>query len=272
MWGSSITFQDYPLEQVISTMSGLGFVRVEMWQQHLQRCRTPQLRQLFVQYAASMGISMGGLNVVGEAYFQPFGSEEEWQGTLKGLCNDVDYALSLGTKDVLIWEGVRPPGMDDEACYDLLLPKLIRLFRDAIAYAAPKGVRFLVEPHPFTVGMSDKFLIALCNALPPESFGVTFDFCHYGVGRPRDYVAAVGALGGCIRHIHFSDSDMQSSELHFGAGEGRMDLHGLLNAFREIRFQGTLTVDLYGHPTPIQAANQTAAQVRKACEFLGIAQ
>ena len=271
MWGSSITFQDYPLEQVISTMSELGFVRVEMWQQHLRRCRTPQLRQQFVQYAAGMGISMGGLNVVGEPYYQPFGDENAWQSTLKGLCDDVDYALSLGTRDVLVWEGVRPAGMVEAECHELLLPKLIHLFREAIAYAQPKGVRFLVEPHPFTVGMSDKFLIALCDALPHESFGVTFDFCHYGVGRPRDYIAAVHALGRRIRHIHYSDSDLQSSELHFAAGEGRMDLKGLLQALKEIGFQGTLTLDLYGHPTPIRAAQSVAPHLRKACEFLGIA-
>src|ERR1700722_4440073 len=269
MWGSSITFRDYPLEQVIPTMSELGFVRVEMWQQHLHRCRTRRLRELFVQFAAESGISMGGLNVVGEAYFKPFGSEQDLQGTLKGLCRDVDYALSLGARDVLVWEGVKPPAMAESEFYEILLPKLIKLFKEAIAYAAPKGVRFLTEPHPFTVGMSDRFMIALCDALPQESFGITFDFCHYGVGRPRDYVAAVEALGHRIRHIHYADSDMESSELHFAPGEGRMDIDGLLRAFKSIQYSGTLTVDLYGHPIPIRAAKAVAAHVRKACDFLG---
>jgi sugar phosphate isomerase/epimerase len=272
MWGSSITFQDYPLEQAMTTMAELGFTRVEMWQRHLHRCRTPQLRQNFVEYAAALGVSMAGLNVVGESYFRPFGTEEEWQGTLKGLCNDVDYALSLGALDVLVWEGVKPEGMSEDDCCRLLLPRLIRLFRDAISYASPEGVRFLVEPHPFTVGMSDKFLIALCDALPQESFGVTFDFCHYGVGRPRDYVDAAKALGKRIRHIHFSDSDMQTSELHFAAGEGQMDIDALLNAFKEMEYSGTLTVDLYGNPTPIRAARAIAPKVKEACEFLRIAE
>jgi sugar phosphate isomerase/epimerase len=272
MWGSSITFQDYPLEQAMTIMAELGFTRVEMWQQHLHRCRTPQLRQNFVGFAAALGISMAGLNVVGEAYFRPFGSEEEWQATLKGLSTDVDYAISLGARDVLVWEGVKPEGMSEGDCYQLLLPRLIRLFRDAIAYAAPRGVRFLVEPHPFTVGMSDKFLTALCDALPEQSFGITFDFCHYGVGRPRDYVDAVKALGPRIRHIHFSDSDLQSSELHFAAGEGKMNVDALLQSFKDIGYSGTLTVDLYGNPTPIRAARAIAPRVKEACEFLRIAQ
>jgi sugar phosphate isomerase/epimerase len=161
--------------------------------------------------------------------------------------------------------------MSDEQCHDVLLPRLIRLFREAIAYASPKGVRFLTEPHPFTVGISDKLLISLCDALPQEWFGVTFDFCHYGVGRPDDYVNAVGALGNRIRHIHFSDSDMESSELHFVPGEGRMDIKALLHAFKDIGYAGTLTVDLYGHPTPIHAARSTLPQFKRACDLLGIA-
>ena len=167
MWGSSITFEDLPLELAVTTMAELGFTRVEMWKHHLRRCRTPELRQAFAKYAATMGIRMGGLNVVGEDYYRPFGTDEEWQQTLGGLRSDVDYALSLGSSDVLVWEGVRPKGLSNEQCKEQLLPRLVKLFREAIAYASPKGMRFLVEPHPFTVGMADDFLIALCDSLDP---------------------------------------------------------------------------------------------------------
>ena len=95
MWGSSITFEDYPLEQAVKVMADLGFTRVEMWKHHLLRCKTPELRQMFAEFAASSGIMMGGLNVVGEDYYRPFGAEEEFGQTLRGLKNDVDYALSL---------------------------------------------------------------------------------------------------------------------------------------------------------------------------------
>jgi sugar phosphate isomerase/epimerase len=269
MWGSSITFEDYSLEQAIKIMSDLGFRRVEMWKHHLRRCKTAELRQAFTTFAASSGITMGGLNVVGEDYYRPFGVEEEFEKTLSGLKDDVDYALSLGTTDVLIWEGIRPAGLTDEQCKQKLLPRLVKLFEAAIAYSAPKNVRFLVEPHPFTVGMYDSFLIELCDSLPSQSFGITYDFCHYGVGRPTDYVQAVRNLGHRIRHIHLSDSDLITSELHFALGEGRMDIDALLRAFQEIGYNGSLTLDLYGNPTPIRAAQSCALFVHKAYEVLG---
>lgn len=268
MWGSSITFDDYSLEEAIRIMADLGFTRVEMWKHHLRRCRTTELRQSFATFASDCGIAMGGLNVVGEDYYRPFGSDREWEQTLQGLREDVDYALSLGTRDVLIWEGVRPTGMNDRQCMEELLPRLVDLFHKAITYSSPKGVRFLVEPHPFTVGMSDDFLIALCDTQSSSFFGVTFDFCHYGVGRPHDYIAAIQKLGHRIKHIHFSDSDQSTSELHFAPGEGKLDIEGMLGALRKIHYKGTLTLDLYGNPTPIAAARRSRNHVQHACEFL----
>ena len=35
MWGSSITFDDYSLEEALRLMRDLGFTRVEMWKGHL---------------------------------------------------------------------------------------------------------------------------------------------------------------------------------------------------------------------------------------------
>jgi hypothetical protein len=169
MWGSSITFQDYPLEQALDIMAELGFTRVEMWKQHLHRCKTPELRQSFSRLAASRGISMGGLNVVRDDYYRPFGTEQEFQRTLQGLKADVDYALTLGSSDVLVWEGVRPHGLTDQQCSDKLLPRLIGLFREAIAYSGSKVVRFLVEPTPSQSGCWTAFLSHYAMLFPRSS-------------------------------------------------------------------------------------------------------
>jgi sugar phosphate isomerase/epimerase len=270
MRGSSITLEDYTLEEVVRIFRDNGFDRVEMWKHQLKRCKTNELRQKFATYAKGMGISMGGLNAVGEDYFQPFGTDQQLQATLDGLKGDMEFALSLGTTDVLIWEGRAPQGSTESEWVERLLPRLVELFQAAISFAAPKGVRFMVEPHPFTVGMSDRLLVKLCDKLDSAHFGVTYDFCHYGVGRPKDYVTAVHALGPRIRHIHFSDSDQESSELHFPPGQGRMDLHSLLNAFKNIGYDGTMALDLYGYPLPEQALPDAVSQMREACELLGL--
>lgn len=270
MRGSSITLEDYTLEEALRVFRDAGCTSIEMWKHHLKRCKTEELRKKFVAHAKGLGLSMGGLNVVGEDYFQPFGSDLQLQQTLDGLKADTEFALSLGTKDVLIWEGRAPQGTTESDWMEMCLPKLVELFHEALAFAVPRGARLLVEPHPFTVGMSDKLLVKLCDSLDSAHFGITFDFCHYGVGRPTDYVDAVRVLGPRIRNIHFSDSDQVTSELHFPPNAGRLKINGLLDAFKAIQYDGTIALDLYGYPLPVQALPAAVARLREACDFLGL--
>ena len=270
MRGSTITLEDYPLEEALRIFRAAGFDSLEMWKHHLKRCKTYELRRKFVAYASELGISMGGFNAVGEDYFQPFGTDRQLEETLEGLKADMEFALSLGTRDVLIWEGRAPAGTTESEWLERLLPRLIELFRAALAFAEPFGARFLVEPHPYTVGMSDRLLIQLYDTLDSPRFGITYDFCHYGVGRKNDYLDSIHALGRRIRHIHFSDSDQESSELHFPPGAGRMNLPAMLEAFKSIGYDGTMTLDLYGYPLPAQALARSASRLREASEFLGV--
>jgi sugar phosphate isomerase/epimerase len=270
MRGSSITLEDYAVEEVLRLFREAGFTSLEMWKHHLGRCKTNELRQKFVKHASELGIAMGGFNVVGEDYFQPFGTDSEMEQTLAGLKADMEFALSLGTRDVLVWEGRAPLGTSEADWLDRFCPRLIELFKAAISLAKPEGARFLVEPHPFTVGMSDRVLIKLCDSLDADCFGVTYDFCHYGVGRPNDYVQAIYALGPRIRNLHFSDSDMKSSELHFPPGSGRVNLAATLEALRSIRYRGTMALDLYGYPLPVHGLKTSIARLREATELLGL--
>ncbi|HXW13244.1 MAG TPA: TIM barrel protein, partial [Terriglobia bacterium] len=88
--------------------------------------------------------------------------------------------------------------------------------------------------------------------------------------RPRDYVEAIRVLGPRIRLIHFSDSDLVSSELHYAPGTGVMDLKAILEAFKEIRFDGLLMLDLYLNPTPVYSVKQSMPLLRQAYGALGL--
>jgi len=270
MRGSTITLEEYPVEEAVRLFHEAGFDSLEMWKHHLKRARTAEIRGKFAAFAQEYGVSMGGFNAVGEDYFRPFETETHLRQTIDGIKADTDFAIALGTRDVLLWEGRAPERTSETEWLDRLLPRSIEMFQDVIAYGKPLGIRYLVEPHPFTVGMSDKFLTRLCDSLDESHFGVTYDFCHYGVGRSNEYIAAVHNLGDCIKHLHFSDSDQQSSELHFPPGHGRMDIQGILGAFKEIGYNGTATLDLYGYPTPLRFLRESCKLLKEACDFLEI--
>lgn len=266
--GNSISFHAYPVEEACQRIAAAGCTGVEMWKDHLKGFKTPLLLSHFREYAASLGLEVWGLNVVGAEYYQPFGAQAAYDKTLAGLKEDVDYALELGVYEVMIWEGVRPK---DKAIPDReLLDTLISLLREAIAYAKPKGVRFLAEPHPFTLGMDLDFLCELCDSVDAAHFGILFDFCHFGVGKPGNYVEPIHRLGKRIQHLHYSDSDQRSSELHFPPGKGTLDLDAMNRALRAIGFGGTSTMDMYGYPLPEQGYRWGLARYRAALESIGV--
>ena len=270
MLGSPAIFQEYPLEEAVHRLRESGFTKMEAWKGQMKRCSTPLLRKHFVRATNEMGLTIVGLNAAGEPYFQPFGTDKQLQDTLEGLKSDTEFAASLGAGYLLVWEGIRPEGATDQNCLERCLPRLKELFREALAFAAPRNVRLFVEVHPFTVGINDRLITTLCDNLDSEFFGTVYDCCHYGVGRPKDYVQAIRALGRRIRLIHFSDSDLVSSEVHYAAGTGCMDLEAILNAFKEIRFDGLLMLDLYLNPTPVYSIRQSMPLLRRAYELLGL--
>lgn len=265
--GNSITFQAYSLEEGCQRIKAAGCTGVEMWKPQLQGCRTPALLQHFREFVAGLDLELWGLNVVDADYFQPFGSQAAYDSTLAGLKADVDYALELGVKEVMVWEGIHPPFRISQA---EMLEILVSLFQDAIDYGRPHGIRFLAEPHPFTLGMDLDFMNQLCDRLGGEHFGVLFDFCHFGVGKPQSYVQAIYTLGTRIQHLHYSDSDGKTSELHFPPGKGVLDLDAMDKALKEVGFSGTASLDMYGYPLPEQGYKWGLPRFRAALETLGV--
>lgn len=267
--GNSITFQDYTAEDACQRLAAAGCNAVEMWPPHLAGCKTPSLLKQFREFAAELGLELWGYNAVGADYFQPFGAQANYNRTLAGLKADVDHALELGVDDVMVWEGVRPSASDMPDAD--LLAVLVSLFTEAIDYARPKGVRFTAEPHPFTLGMNNDFMKQLCDQLDRAHFGVLFDFCHYGVGQPDRYVDAIYDLGSRIEHLHYSDTDGVTSELHYPPGKGLLDLAAMNQALKEIGFAGTSTLDMYGYPAPEQGYRWGLPIYRAALIEIGLA-
>jgi sugar phosphate isomerase/epimerase len=266
--GNSISFHAYPLEEACQRILAAGCTGVEMWKEHLKGLKTPALIHHFREFAADLGLEIWGLNVVGADYFEPFSSQTAYDRTLSGLKVDVDFALEFGVREVMIWEGVRPK---EKAAPDSeLLDTLVSLLKEAIEYARPKGARFLAEPHPFTLGMDLDFLCQLCDRLDPEHFGVLFDFCHFGVGKPESYVASIYRLDKRIQHLHYSDCDQRTSELHYPPGKGTLDLHAIDHALRATGFAGTSTLDMYGYPLPEHGYRWGLPRYRVGLEQIGL--
>jgi sugar phosphate isomerase/epimerase len=181
-----------------------------------------------------------GLNG-GRGLFSAVCLKAAYDSTLAGLKEDVDYALELGVREVMVWEGA--PAVQNLA--SMMLDTLVSLFQEAIGSAARRKA-CAGQPHLLTLGM---VRIWQLDRLGREHFGILFDFCHFGVGKPNGYVEAIHRQ--VITQHSLFDSDQRTSELHLAPGKGQLDLDAMDNVAPD-RLQRHVHRDMYGYPLPEQ--------------------
>ena len=128
---------------------------------------------------------------------------------------------------------------------------------------------FLLPEKGVAIPVLEHMLVqTLCDRLDPEYFGVTYDCSHFAVGLPDGYIDAILTLGSRIKHLHFCDGDKCSSEVHFPPGKGCLDLQGIVDALKRVRFNGTFMADMWLYPLPEEAARISVPYMRRIIEQL----
>jgi sugar phosphate isomerase/epimerase len=194
----------------------------------------------------SAGLIVSTLNVVGDATFDPFGGPDALETTIDGLATHMRWAAAMGAPRVLIWEGRVEKREDVEtACRTLAQAIEAATGRSRLECPPPVSC----ELHPFTFALKHRTLPELAAALTTVGAGICFDFCHFGVALGRDLLNYLNHdVVGAINHVHYSDTDTKTSELHFPPGEGVLDLDAIRD--RIAGKQIALSWDLFGWPGP----------------------
>jgi len=272
--GNPMIFRQYHLEEALRLMVRLGYEGIELWPPQIAVCKTEALRMQLSDYIRSLGLTPVRLNAADADYFTPLQSrhhvDEDGARIVQGLKRDVDVTLSLGMKQLLTWEGRTPVNATRADISGWIFDATAAILGEALDYAVGRGVSLSVEVHPFTLGIDVEWLCRLCDHLDANYFGVTYDCCHFGVGLPDDYIAAIRQLGRRIKHVHFSDSDKHSPELHFAPGAGCLDLGGIVRALKDIHFGGTLMLDLWLYPLPEEGSRTGIPYLRHVMQELNI--
>ncbi len=242
------------LETAAATVKELGFEGMEVHAHQLG----PGLPgvPVFEAHAAAggdvlrrAGLIVSTLNVVGDITFDPFGGPDARTTAIEGLAAHIRWAAAMGAPRVLIWEGRVERREDvDAAC------KTLAQIIDAATHRSglnnPPTVS--CELHPFTFALKHRTLPLLATALRSVGAGICLDFCHFGVALGRDLLNYFDdEVVGAIDHVHYSDTDTKTSELHFPPGDGVLDLDAI-----GARLAGTHTAlswDLFGWPGPRNA-------------------
>ena len=261
--GNPIGYLDDPLERTLEVMAELGYDQIEICHCQIAGFPTPELRLQLREFIESLGMKLVGSNVPDSPYFQALNSRDDVKVALAGLQRDIDIAVDLGVDYLITYEGRVPPGTTGSTLLGRLLDDTAELLKRGTEYAAQRSIDVYIEVHPFTLGTNIEFLTRLCDRVCTDEFGVCYDPCHFGVGMPDGYIDAIRTLDRHVKIVHYCDSDRRSSELHFPPGRGSLDMDGIVQALRDIRFAGRWMLDLFKYPLPNRGAREALPALRQ---------
>jgi sugar phosphate isomerase/epimerase len=170
----------------------------------------------------------------------------------------IDLAAQLGI-DILSTEPGGPLlGIEQQ--------KGLNLFKEGLravhGKAKDKGIKILIEPEPGLLIENSVQVRSLFKDLDPEVFGLNFDIGHFFcVG--EDPSACIREMKDIIYHFHLEDIAATREHHHLLPGKGAIDFSNVLEAIKDIEYDGFITVELYPYEDqPIEAARQALSYLQ----------
>jgi sugar phosphate isomerase/epimerase len=254
--GMTVALARLDLESAVNEIAHGGFGAVEVHGSQLGPGLpgvpiTERHAEAAGQLIRAIGLVVSTLNVVDDATFDPHGDPEARERTTSGLATHLRWAAAMGAPRVLIFEG-RAAAENVPAAIAKLV-ETIEQARERCGLADPPAVS--VELHPFTFALAHGAVAELAHALLAVEAGLCLDFCHFAVALGASFSATLtDEIVRAINHVHLSDSDCVSSELHFPPGLGMLDLEAIVD--RLARRELAIGWDLFGWPWPRKAVQE----------------
>jgi L-ribulose-5-phosphate 3-epimerase len=170
----------------------------------------------------------------------------------------IDLAAALKAEAVSLWSGALPDAVSEEQA----LARLAGALRPVLEHAEGHAMPLAFEPEPGMFIDTFARFAQLDERIRHPLFDLTVDLGHVhciDAGNPAD---SVRAWGPRIRNIHIEDM-VRGVHEHLLFGEGTMDFPPLIQALRDVGYQGGLHVELSRHShMAVEAVHHSAAFLR----------
>jgi len=166
----------------------------------------------------------------------------------------LDLAKELGAPCITTEPGgPLEPGQSWEDALHLFCESL----RPVADHAQAIGVPLLIEPEPGLLLETAAHYERFASVFQHPGIGLNFDIGHmYCVG--DDPASAIHQLARHIQHVHLEDIAASRVHHHLVPGEGAIDFKPIIQALREIKYQGWVTIELYPYIDNPDVAAQKA--------------
>ena len=185
-----------------------------------------------------------GLGIVGHtAFYLPIASPipEIRECAIKEVERDIRIFAELGAAKVNIHPNVNAPLHDTRWVRETN----IEVFRRLLGYARERGMKLMLEntvPH-FN---SPRDLSVVFAAVP--ELGFHLDVGHANLETEHNMTVELASLFvDRLEHVHFSDNNGGSLDLHLPLGVGRIDWKWIVHILKRVGYDGTITLEVFAH-------------------------
>lgn len=253
-----------PYEEAIRRIARLGFGAVELiaWDgealsSYYTESRIRELRTLM----ADLGVELSEFVSTAGSFVHPEPKERE--ACLEHFRRVVDVAAALGTTMIntvapmphgvriaplkllptaQIWTAEIPEDYDGAAAWE----QFVTMTERVMEIVERAGMRYAMEAHPYRHVSSAASMLRLTDRIPSPALGMNFDPSHMFPCGDMPQLA-IRDLGARVFHCHFSDNDALTNA-HWRPGQGKIDWRAVMEALRDVGFDGTISVELEDVP------------------------
>jgi sugar phosphate isomerase/epimerase len=183
-----------------------------------------------------------GLGAIGHtAYYLPIGSSFESlrRSAIDELKRAVEFFAALG----VTWMNVHPDGHAPFVDEATVVRRNIDSLRDLIAFAAPLGVKIMLENVPGRFN-SVAQLSPIFDALP--EVGLHLDIGHSNLAVVRNTAGElIETFARRLAHVHLHDNRGGHADLHLALGMGDVDVATHVRQLRASGYDGTITLEVF---------------------------
>jgi L-ribulose-5-phosphate 3-epimerase len=263
-------FANHRLPEALAVIADLGYdgVALTLDHDHLDpfgpdlRRRTAEVGKLLAERNLSVVVETGGRYVL-----DPYRKHEptllhtsgaEWRIAL--LERAIEVAADLDAEAVSFWSGTLPPDVAPELGWQRLVASCNQL----VAYAADRGVQLGLEPEPGMLVDDLAGYLKLQAEVGSETLGLTLDIGHLVCNEPQSPPACITAAAQYLVNVQIDDMRRGVHE-HLEFGTGEVDFPPVLQALKDIHYEGLVAVELprHSHAAPT-VARDSIAFLRKA--------
>ena len=185
-----------------------------------------------------------GLGIIGHtAYYLPIASPipEVRECAIAELERDLQVFASLGAKKMNVHPFVKAPLHENRWIREMN----ISAFRRLLVRSNELGIKLMLENLP-PLFNTPRDLLIVFTAVP--ELGFHLDVGHANLETEHNLTVELASLfANRLEHVHFSDNNGGTMDLHLPLGVGKIDWKWIVHILKRVGYDGTITLEVFAH-------------------------